>query len=197
MSLICSIFIWAPIQNKAAKINVLLVKLSQLITAEFRLNIAFIKIAATNMNINKGILGFACLFDCKNEIKSISGTNQSVLNNFTVVAVSRDSLLKDMAAPSTEPVSWMANAANNPKSWGDKSNNLPTDGNTITAKILNKNIIATAAKSSFGFDFITWETATIAVAPQIAVPDEIRKLSLASILNILANRRPMPKITRI
>ena len=105
MSLICSIFIWAPIQNKAAKINVLLVKLSQLITAEFRLNIAFIKIAATNMNINKGILGFACLFDCKNETKSISGTNQSVLNNFTVVAISKDSLLKDMAAPSTEPVS--------------------------------------------------------------------------------------------
>ena len=57
------------------------------------------------MNINKGIFGLACLFDCINEIKSISGTNQSVLNNFTVVAISRDSLLKDMAAPSTEPVS--------------------------------------------------------------------------------------------
>ena len=82
---------------RKARINVLLVKLNQPITTEFRLNIAFIKIAATNMNINIGILDFACLFDFINEIKSISGTNQSVLNNFTVVAVSSDSLLKDMA----------------------------------------------------------------------------------------------------
>ena len=60
----------------------------------------------------------------------------------------------------------------------------------IIANALNKKIIPMDTSNSFGLTLITCETAAIAVAPQIAVPEDIRRPNLKSILKIFANNIP-------
>jgi hypothetical protein len=72
---------------------------------------------------------------------------------------------------------------------------FPINGNSAIAKALNEKIIAIETNSSLGFAFINGEIAAIAVAPQIAVPDVIKRASLFSMLKILPNKSPAKNTT--
>ena len=100
-----------------------------------------------------------------------------------------------IAAPITELVSCIASAANAPKSYAVISKCFPIRGRKIIANALKKKIIPRDISISFGVALMIFETAAIAVAPQIAVPDDIKIPKLTFIFKTLAKRRPMTKIT--
>tara|TARA_B100000963_G_scaffold113692_1_gene98956 strand:+ start:1173 stop:1427 length:255 start_codon:yes stop_codon:yes gene_type:complete len=72
----------------------------------------------------------------------------------------------------------------------------PTKGNAPNATALKIKIIDRAINNSFGFDLIIGATAAMAVAPHIAVPEDINKPKEVLILNALANNIPTKNTVR-
>lgn len=65
-------------------------------------------------------------------------------------------------------------AAHTPKSSLERPSNFPKKGNRIKAMPLRTNMVAIATATWFAFDLIAGAIAAIALAPQMAVPVEIK-----------------------
>ena len=128
------------------------------------------------------------------DIKATNGNIQIVLPTFKVVAISPASSLYKKPEPTTDAVSWIANAENKPNCISVKPKNLPIIGNKAKAIAFIKKIIKTASDIWFGLALMMDDIANAAVAPQIAFAEVIRYINFLSKLNNLPINKPKRKV---
>ena len=115
-----------------------------------------------------------------------------VLATLSVAATSTDTSLTLDAAPTTEAVSCIANAAQAPNCVSLNPKYPCASGKNKTAIAFKKKTIVIAVVNSSGLDFIAGATAAIAVPPQTAVPEAKRKESFLETPNNLPKRITAP-----
>ena len=128
------------------------------------------------------------------ESTTIKGINHKVLVNFIVVAISTESCPYVIAAPTTDAVSWIANAAQAPKKSCDIFKYVANKGKAINPNAFNKKTNDIDAIIILGLAFNIGAIAAIAVAPQIAVPEAIRIVWFLSTFRNLPSNKPSIKI---
>ena len=139
---------------------------------------AFKREAITNKTTNKGKPKLSFWFLKIHAENITKGTIQIVLATFNVAATSTEFSPIAAAAPTTDAVSWIAKATQAPNCFSLNSKKSYASGKINTATAFKINTIVSAAVTSFGWAFITGATDAIAVPPQMAVPDAIKKENL-------------------
>src|SRR3954454_20733946 len=121
---------------------------------------------------------------------SVTGTIHKARVSFTVVATARATLPYLAAAPTTELVSWMANAAQSPNWVSESETRWPIIGKTNSAAAFRMNTVPSETAMSSSLASSTGPTAAIALPPQMAVPTEIKSAGVRSTENNLPSSNP-------
>ena len=130
--------------------------------------------ARMKKKINQGMLMRCPLLLKIKEVKSAIGIIQSARVSLIVVAIRRASSPYAAPAPTTELVSWMAMAAQVPKSYWLIFKACPIAGKMKSAMALRINMVPKATDMSLSLAFKTGPTAAMALPPQMAVPELMR-----------------------
>lgn len=124
--------------------------------------------------MNQGMLMRCPLLLKMNEVIKATGIIQRARVSLMVVAIRRASSPYAAPAPTTELVSWMAIAAQVPKSSWLMPRACPTAGKRKRAMALRIKMVPRATDISLSLALRTGPTAAMALPPQMAVPELMR-----------------------